>query len=484
MIRLSVPAATRSSLVPVVVAVLLAGATRAAYLLSSRMQFNADEAVTGLMAREILDGHQYVFYAGQDYGGSLEQYLEAGLYAALPLPENPFTLRLPLVLLCMATCALTYAVAARLFDDPVRPVLAAVLYAVGPWFNIVGSVTSFGFYAAGQFLLIAAVLCALRRSWLLTGLVAGLGLWTSPSALYVLVPAFLWLLPDLGRDRGRWARLAAGTAVGAAPLLGWLAVHLTLPIPPEPAEASTVPQRLANLAEPVFRQYAGVTYAHAEGGPWLPLQILAVLALAGAYVLAVVRRLRAGGPRRPADLLLMVPPAVAVLYAASNSTWYTGTPRYLLVTYPLLAIGVAALVRRVVPAVAVVALTAVLCAGFFTGQPPSATREHDRVLAEVAERLAGEGQPFVYANYWTAMPLQYVAGDRLVVATLGGVSRFPRAQAAVDAAARPVFVGSGLDGSTARIRSALDRQQVPYRARQFDHVTVFDQLPGRVDLDL
>ncbi|CAA9269057.1 MAG: hypothetical protein AVDCRST_MAG41-2842 [uncultured Corynebacteriales bacterium] len=474
----------RAALVPVGLAVLLAGVLRLWYLLSPVAQFNADEATTGIMVREILAGRPYVFYAGQDYGGTLEQYLEAAAYLVLRLPENPVTLRLPLVALAMATCALTYLVAGRLFDDPVRPVLAAVLYAVGPWFNLIGSVTSLGFYAAGQFLSIAAVYCALRRQWLLTGLVAGLGVWTSPTALYVLVPVLGWLLPDLGRDRGRWGRLAAGTVVGAAPLLGWLALHRTLPIPPEPAEDSTIPQRLGNLVEPILREYVGVTYAHADGGLWLPLQVLAVAGLAAAYALAVVRRTGAGG-RRPADLLLAVPPVVAVLYALSNSTWYTGTPRYLLVTYPLLAIGVAALFRRLLPAVAVVVLSAVLCAGFFTRLPTSPTlAERDGALAAAADVLVAEGQPYVYANYWTATPLQYVAGDRLVVATVGGVVRFPRAQRAVDAAARPVYVGSGLDGSTERIRAALDRQRIPYRARTFDHVTVFDQFPGRVDLGL
>ena len=71
-----------------------------------------------------------------------------------------------------------------------------------------------------------------------------------------------------------------------------------------------------------------------------------------------------------------------------------------------------------------------------------------------------------------------------MVATVGGVTRFPRAQRAVDAAARPVFVGSGLDGSTERIRTALNRRNVPYRERAVDDLTVFDRLSGRVDLGL
>ena len=37
---------------------------------------------------------------GQDYGGALEQYLEAAVYAVTRLPQNPLTLRLPLVALC------------------------------------------------------------------------------------------------------------------------------------------------------------------------------------------------------------------------------------------------------------------------------------------------------------------------------------------------------------------------------------------------
>jgi hypothetical protein len=40
-----------------------------------------------------------------------------------------------------------------------------------------------------------------------------------------------------------------------------------------------------------------------------------------------------------------------------------------------------------------------------------------------------------------------------------------------------VYVGSDLDGTAAVFRTALDRRHVPYRARRFGFVTVFDQLP-------
>ena len=88
----------RRTLLPwlVAAAVLVTAAARVAYLVSPVMQFNADEATTGIMVRRILAGHGYVFYAGQQYGGALEQYLEAAVYAVTRLPQNPLTLRLPL----------------------------------------------------------------------------------------------------------------------------------------------------------------------------------------------------------------------------------------------------------------------------------------------------------------------------------------------------------------------------------------------------
>jgi 4-amino-4-deoxy-L-arabinose transferase-like glycosyltransferase len=447
------------------------------------------------MVRHILDGHGYVFYAGQDYGGTLEQYLEAGVYAVFRLPQNELTLRLPLVALCMVTCALVYLVGRDMLGGPGRALAAAGLYAVSPWFNVIGTVTSLGFYAAGQTLGIAALWCALRAGrgsrWLfLTGLLAGLGVWTAVTALYLLIPIFGWLLPVLGRDLRRWGATAGGFVLGALPLLGSLAVHRVLPVPPNPAEPSSIAQRLGNLFGPILRQYVGVTYSHDDGGLWLPVQILVVAGLLAAYAVALVRRrglvdyLRGRvEERRPADLLLAVPPVVVVLWVASDATWYTGTPRYLVGTFPLLAIGLAALLPSPRWAVPLLAAGAALSYAFFPAIHEGDTRARDAVMRQVTGVLAAEHHTDVYAGYWTAMPLQYVAGDRLAVATAGGVERFPDTRAAVERARNPVYVGSDYDGSAAAIRGALDRGRVPYRARRFAFLTVFDQLPGPVDPD-
>lgn len=432
-------------------------AARLAYLLSPVVQFNADEATTGLMVRDILHGHWYVFYAGQSYGGALEQYLQAATYWILRLPQNSFTLRLPLLALSIATCALTYLIARELLDEN-RALVAAALYAVAPWFNILGGVTSLGFYVAGQALATAAVWTALRRRMFLTGLLAGLAVWTALTSLYVLIPAFLWLL-----RKGVW-RTAPGFVLGAAPLLGWLAVHRTLPVPPPPSEQSSSARRLGNLLDPVLREYVGVAYGHAEGGLWLPLQWVVVGALAIGYGTAVVRR-------RGSPMLLAVPPVVAVLWVASNSTWYTGTPRYLALTYPLLAVGVAALVPvRAAPVL--VPAAAALCLGFFPTMPATLA-DRDAVLRQVTDQLTADGDTAVYSDYWTAMPLQYLAGDRLTVAVLDR-GRFPRTQDAVAAAPHVVFVGTSIEHSDQVIRDRLDRAGLAYTTRTIGFATIFD----------
>ena len=484
--------------------VVLCGLARLWYLTSAKVQFNADEATTGVMAREIMHGHMYVFFPGQNYGGSLEAYLQAGTYLIFRLPQNPLTLRFALVALSMATCAMVYLVAARVLPSPINAIFAALIYALSPWFNVIGSVTSLGFYISGQLAAITAVYCAIRCAdaadnnlrWpVLTGLCCGLAAWTTVASIYFLVPIVFWIIPSL---RGSWSRIGSfvfGAVVGGLPLMGWFVIHRHLPIPPKAVEGSSVSQRLANLFGPVLRQYVGVAYAHADGGLPFAFQVAVIAALLGALGLALwLRRrglvalvsLRTAG-RLPGDLMLAVPFVVVVAYAASDTTWYTGTPRYLMITYPLFAIGTAALLPRlrVTQVAAYGAMIAVAMAlvswGSFRGLVTSpSTAERERVMSQVTDYLDSQHETYVYGDYWTAIPLQYVAGARLDVAVCVGSKRFPQTQAAVAAHTSPVYISSILDGSSDPIRTALNTYGIKYRETTIGFVIVYDQIPGNV----
>ena len=341
-------------------AALLCAAARLWYLGGPAAQFNADEATTGLMVREILAGRHYVFYAGQDYGGTLEQYLQAAAYLLVPMPQTAWTLRLPLVALSVVTCVLVQLLAERVLGDRPRAAVAAVLFAVSPWFNVVGSVTALGFYVVGQTLTVAVLYGALR---------AGDHRPRGPTGGW---PAPGWPRGSRsGRRRPRstsssrrlsgCCRCSAGTPAGGPPRS---AARWSARCRCSAGCSGTGPcrSRRSRPRRPRSRSGSATWSSRCSASTWAwPTRTARAASGCRSRSRSWWRwpaRTRSRSPAGPGcatsggcgwtgagrhDLLLAVPPVVVVLYVASDSTWYTGTPRYLLVTYPVLCVGLAAL---------------------------------------------------------------------------------------------------------------------------------------------
>jgi hypothetical protein len=212
------------------------------------------------------------------------------------------------------------------------------------------------------------------------------------------------------------------------------------------------------------------------------LQALVVAALGAAYLVAVWRRRRGladlltlrTGRRRPADLLLLVVPVTALLYSVSKYTWWTGEPRYLFAAYPALALGLAALVPapgrwRARSLVAAGTALAVVAGGTSVAQlarhGDEGPRDLPGCMTAAADWLAGRGVRAVYSNYWTALPLQFYARDRVLAGPVGGGrNKFPAARRLLDADPDPVYVGS-------RLADPMDGER--------DSVTVLDEAFAR-----
>jgi len=493
-----------------VLAGLLTVAVRLAYSASQHSTFNADEAADGVMVQRILRGHSYTFFAGQNYGGTVEEYLQAGMYWLFRLPQTPVTLRLPLIALDALTCGLVYLCARRMLagrsSGALTAACAALLYACLPWNNIVAGITALGFYPVSQLFGIAGVYAALRlagtrsppaaAAWTAgLGLGCGLAYWNSLISAYLLVPAVLWSLPRLLRSATLCLALAGGAIAGAAPVLAWAARHGRLPVPRTLHPPSTPQQRLAHLAGPILREHLGLaTTARVGVWGWADLAYWSVLsALVAGYLVAAWRargRLRAlarGREQQQAsgtDLVLLMVPVVIVLYVSQPDAWIVRNPRYLFSTYPLLAIGVAVLGASIRPRwgrlVLLPALSVAMLAVTYqslTGPPSIQVRDHrDRNLVAATGFLVGQREPFAYSCYWTATALQFYAGDRIAVATALGPERFPQAAAAVSAAASYAYVLNDDEGDDQRIRRRLDAHGVRYRLTHFGRVAVLDQL--------
>ena len=182
---------------------------------------SSDEAVAGLMASNILRGHFYVFYWGQQYGG-VEPYVVALVFSVLG--QSGLVLHLAATLFSALAAVLTWRIAQRIVIDRRIALMAGALTWVAPEAWISTSSTEFGFRGVTLTAGLTAILFALRaldessetvgpgdkqnhsssswagaskRAGLRTanfaglGISSGIGWWASPEVVYLLVPASL-----------------------------------------------------------------------------------------------------------------------------------------------------------------------------------------------------------------------------------------------------------------------------------------------------
>ncbi|HLI15928.1 MAG TPA: glycosyltransferase family 39 protein [Acidimicrobiales bacterium] len=448
-----------------------------------RQPVNSDEAVVGLMARQILHGHTYAFYWGQHYGG-VEPYVVAAFFALFG--QSSFTLGIVPVVLDAVAALLVWRIGRRLFGPEVG-VGAALLFWVWPEVYVWQSTLEYGFRWAALVLCLAALLVALRvvdprprpgalarSEWLALGVLAGLGWWATPEVVYYLLPAAVVVLVELVRRRVRArpvdvALAAAGAVLGALPWLwdnvpGFASLHLG--VQPDPSVAShgnilrlhVLPMMLG-LQLPVSGRFLVGTDAG------MALEYAAVLA-GVVWLVTLVRR-------RQALVLVVFTVAFPFLYALSPVTWYWQDGRYGVFFAPVAALlatsGACALAERLralpgrrspadrragAAVLAVLAglgltLAAVAQVAPFTparADPARATwttwhADPLAFLLPVARALEARGARRVYTGYWLAYTLTFESKGAVVASdALPAYVRYAPYLAAVRAAARPAWL--------------------------------------------
>ena len=208
---------------------------------------NSDEAVVGLMARDILHGHFSAFYWGQDYGG-VEPYVTAALFGVFG--QNDVTLNLaPAVLSAVIVCPRladrqVCARGARRRDRRSRYMGVARggrrLQHPREWLSLRDA------HPRPRCVLFAT---QIRRRgstwprWLCFGLSIGAVRRSSPESVYFLVPCALLAFRRLLASRtvrsvaAHLGTFLAGALVGALPLL-WVAVRSGLGVIVNPTGAT------------------------------------------------------------------------------------------------------------------------------------------------------------------------------------------------------------------------------------------------------
>ncbi len=204
--------------------------------LVSNTGVNSDEAVVGLMARQIQHGHFTTFFWGQAYGG-VEPYVVAGAFEVFGF--HTWLVEAVPAVLTAGGCVVLWRLASRVFS-PTVGLLAASLAWAWPESNVRDSVQEYGFRGVVLLCGMTVLVCTVRvlaredrrRTWALLGMATGVGWWASPEVLYFLVPAALGLAWAMARrPRRPWRTTAAdwgtGTACAVLGALPWLYTNLT-----------------------------------------------------------------------------------------------------------------------------------------------------------------------------------------------------------------------------------------------------------------
>jgi hypothetical protein len=416
--------------------------------LLTHLPVDGDESVAGLMADQILHGHFYTFFWGNQYGGG-EFYLEALLFAVFG--RGPVVLNGTGVLVTAAAAVLLWRAALKLVPPDRRWVAAAVATAFWVWPEAAlwNSTREFGFrqltMAAGT----AAILLTLRmvEDWspltaVGAGLALGVGWWSSPEIVYfAVVPAVMITVVLLrGWDRTRLPALGLavmGSIVGALPWF-WTNLHTGFASLSNGSSPSYTPTtyvgRLSLFFHKAFPMMLNLR--RPESGAWIggrtgqALYLLSLLALAGLCLAGLWKARSADGLGAGACVvaLLLFPFEYAAFPA--TSFWQDGHYGVFCVPLVLLVVAGSAPSRvRWPPALPVLALAATaavlalslsaydtqfLPATGLSGLFRSGPNPNGEALAAI-RGLESHHIRDAYADYWVAYNLDFLSQERLRV---------------------------------------------------------------------
>ena len=456
----------------ILVLVIAGGAVRA-WIWWVHDEVSADEALPGLMAWHIAQGREYpAFYYGQFYFGAAESYLIALLYRLFGF--RPWLAVVPSWAASTLLIPAGYVLGRRL-GGPLAGVLAAIPMAISPPVLSGLFVNTGGGFSLAFLLQSAGLWCWLRAMdarasiWPLAAgsLIFGVLCWIWQPALALfalLLPIWCWLTA-----RRSWWRLALRFPAAVVPFLAGIAPALIFNLWHDwLTYEQLVGKYLTPAGEAVGQPGAGVALLPAlllaalGGGNEVEGGANAVQAALGAAALPLLlaglwtsrRRDRVPAGTRQAwrdGWILAIAFAVDVL-AAHNTTRHL-TPAALLALAaagPALVLAGRALFPRLALLAGLVPIVAVV--GAVVLPNVWLLRQHERIfrhfvagrrdVVAAVQALDARGLALGYADYWSAYPVTFLSGERMIVApsvaSLWGdrVDRYPAYTDLADAETR------------------------------------------------
>lgn len=387
---------------------------------------NSDEAFTGLMAREIADGHLLWIFPGQSYQGTLEAFAAAAV--------TPFFG--PSAALLKLVSAGFWFAAAILIDLASRRIMGSrpgVAFAV-VWLMsgamVVLSANSLAGYGAG-------LLCCSFGYWMwgrtndssgwrviaLAGLGFGAAVWQAPTFLpTALVFLGVSVLVPAHRTIRRLGAFGAGMLVGVLPLVAFNAAHEWSGLDMPPAGDFGYVDRLRIVVTELLPRFFGMRL---RAGSWTLGATLSILYLAFVVGACAFAAVRSWTPRPLARPIAVLAVANVILLSGFSTTWYAVDARYAISFVPvvalLLAWSLSALADRAGPVAWVIPMAFVVVLAAATPiyrdaqlRPPgydfAFVGDANADAAPVIDAIGQRGLTCALGDYWTAPRIAYLSG--------------------------------------------------------------------------
>ncbi|CAB4706857.1 unannotated protein [freshwater metagenome] len=376
---------------------------------------NSDEAMAGLMARGIRNGHFTSFYWGQNYGGSFEAYILAIL--GLIIPEHIVFFFLPIVESIFIAFLLFQISKANLGRD--LSFLVASLSFVFPALTVWNSARPMLFYQSTIILGLTSILIVSKKTrpistanWIFIGVLFGFGWWGSAQSLFFIVPCFVTVLAQRNFPSIRQFGLAIVSFLLASGPWWYTNFHTGFAsLSDGPPADGTIRDHLMTQLKIGWPSVFGLRQPF--NGEWLhaSLPFVFLILLAGSAIYYLPRMFR--GRRDPNTLLLVIPTFV-ILQALAPTGSFVGSGRYYIFVVPsvLVVIGTffAFLVNRFDRIGKFVVASLVICALISTAMSLRAIRHFQfgpTHLSDVATTLSEHNISGVYGDYWVVYALAW-----------------------------------------------------------------------------
>ncbi len=444
---------SRSPLTPRNIAVgcivLVVGLALRAYILGSVLgSLHADEAYSGLQSIGVIrDGRFPIVIDGNVYSAAIEAYVFS------PVLTNAggsvAVLKWLFIIIWAAAAAVAYG-AATCLRDRRAGAFAAMIVWLAPGALLVLSTRAYMGYAFGLTVATGTIWATARvadlaeatpRSSALVGGLAGLAFYLHPMLTMIVAPVVAVASVVHLRDWRRWWLPAAGAAVAVnIPFLGWNLLNGLPSLDPAYTVAGTYSDRLQGFVTGLMPRALGLRTLDGEWVFGRSFGLVLYALIVAAVVWGCVVLVRAS--RRPSRWI--VPVGLAAVYPLMGllaPLAYVADGRYAVISFPLIAIALAAAASNAVAGwqggralaglvVAGMVWLALTTLPFLSQQHAFEAADANAWQERVIERLDELGVNRLAGDYGLVTQIEYRSDRSIRTAVAGNpyVIRFPASQ--------------------------------------------------------